>query len=229
MGIETIAPGADHVPGWLPVERQAFLVDEFRRWAAGPVPPAAPKVRGHEMSVRTVCLGWHWQPYRYTREATNVNGERVLPMPDWLVALGQEAMRAVGDQRGRRTNPTPLWSTTTTTPQRWGCTKTRTRVPRRRSFPSRSATPVFSGSATPRTATGRTSTSRLASGDLFVFGGAARLAYHGVTRILPGTAPGRLWARVRSDQRDAAGHRARLSVRRPELRNCRRPALTSGG
>ena len=29
----------------------------------------------------------------------------------------------------------------------------------------------------------------LASGDLFVFGGPARLAYHGVTKILPGTAP----------------------------------------
>ena len=29
----------------------------------------------------------------------------------------------------------------------------------------------------------------LESGDVFVFGGPARLRYHGVTRILPGTAP----------------------------------------
>jgi alkylated DNA repair protein (DNA oxidative demethylase) len=29
----------------------------------------------------------------------------------------------------------------------------------------------------------------LASGDLFVFGGPSRLAYHGVTKIHPGTAP----------------------------------------
>ncbi len=29
----------------------------------------------------------------------------------------------------------------------------------------------------------------LESGDAFVFGGAARLRYHGVTRIVPGTAP----------------------------------------
>ena len=29
----------------------------------------------------------------------------------------------------------------------------------------------------------------LSSGDLFVFGGAARLAYHGVTKIIPGIAP----------------------------------------
>jgi alkylated DNA repair protein (DNA oxidative demethylase) len=30
---------------------------------------------------------------------------------------------------------------------------------------------------------------RLESGDAFVFGGPARLRYHGVSRILPGTAP----------------------------------------
>ena len=30
---------------------------------------------------------------------------------------------------------------------------------------------------------------QLESGDVFVFGGPARLRYHGVTRILPGTAP----------------------------------------
>lgn len=26
-------------------------------------------------------VGWHWQPYKYAREATDVNGERVLPFP----------------------------------------------------------------------------------------------------------------------------------------------------
>jgi alkylated DNA repair protein (DNA oxidative demethylase) len=29
----------------------------------------------------------------------------------------------------------------------------------------------------------------LRSGDLFVFGGPSRFAYHGVTKVLPGTAP----------------------------------------
>ena len=32
----------------------------------------------------------------------------------------------------------------------------------------------------------------LESGDAFVFGGPSRLCYHGVTRIVPGTAPGGL-------------------------------------
>ena len=47
-----------------------------RRVHAGPVPIRAAKVRGHEMSVRTVCLGWHWHPYAYTRDAVDVNGRR---------------------------------------------------------------------------------------------------------------------------------------------------------
>ena len=52
----------------------------------------------------------------------------------------------------------------------------------------------------------------LRSGDLFVFGGPARLAYHGVTKIIPGTAPGRLRADRGPDQHHPAGHRAeRLS------------------
>ena len=37
----------------------------------------------------------------------------------------------------------------------------------------------------------------LASGDVFVFGGPARLRYHGVSRILPGTAPAALDVRGR--------------------------------
>ncbi len=188
--VPRLPPGATYLPGWLPVERQAFLVEEFRRWAAGPVPPAAAKVRGHEMSVRTVCLGWHWQPYRYTREATNVNGERVLPMPDWLVALGQEAMRAVGDQTW------PTYEPDTALVNYYGDTA---KMGMHQDKDERSPAAVVSLSVGDSCLFrfGNTENRNrpyvdleLASGDLFVFGGQARLAYHGVTRILPGTAPG---------------------------------------
>src|SRR5690606_36695806 len=55
-------------------------------------------VRGHEMSVRTVCLGWHWRPYQYSRDAVDVNGNRVLDMPDWMVRMGRKALvAATGD------------------------------------------------------------------------------------------------------------------------------------
>lgn len=91
-----IAPGAVHVPAWLTLEQQSWIVVRFREWAAGPVPIRAAKVRGHEMSVRTVCLGWHWQPYRYTRDATDVNGARVLPFPEWMTRLGRRALAEAG-------------------------------------------------------------------------------------------------------------------------------------
>jgi alkylated DNA repair protein (DNA oxidative demethylase) len=89
-----VVPGAVHVPSWLTIEEQRWIAGRFEEWARGPVPIRAAKVRGHEMSVRTVCLGWHWQPYKYTREATDVNGSRVLPFPEWMVRLGRRALAA---------------------------------------------------------------------------------------------------------------------------------------
>lgn len=77
-----LAPGAAHVPAWLTAAQQRWIAHRFHEWASGPVPIRAARVGGHEMSVRTVCLGWHWQPYKYTREATDVNGQRVLLFPD---------------------------------------------------------------------------------------------------------------------------------------------------
>ncbi len=88
-----IAPGAVHLPGWLNLEQQRRLVGAFRTWSRGPVPiRAAALPSGHRMSVETVCLGWHWQPYRYTRAAGDVNGATVLPLPDWLADLGRQAL-----------------------------------------------------------------------------------------------------------------------------------------
>ena len=92
-GPRVITPGAVHVPGWLSLEQQRWIVQRFRDWTHGPVPlRAATLPGGHQMSVRTVCLGWHWQPYRYTREATDVNGRPVLEFPEWMVRLGRKAV-----------------------------------------------------------------------------------------------------------------------------------------
>ena len=89
-------PDAVLLPGWLTLDEQERIVGQFNKWVRGPVPIRAAKVGAHEMSVRTVCLGWHWQPYKYTREATDVNGARVLPFPDWMVRLGRRALRDTG-------------------------------------------------------------------------------------------------------------------------------------
>src|SRR5699024_8489964 len=100
LPVPELPPGAYHVPGWLTSKQQRWLVEKFHEWASGPVPLRGAKVRGHEMSVKTVCLGWHWRPYQYTREAVDVNGNQVLDFPDWMVRLGRQALvAATGDPR----------------------------------------------------------------------------------------------------------------------------------
>jgi DNA oxidative demethylase len=88
-----LAPGAVHVPDWLDVHRQRSLVRHCRRWAVeGPGIRAAALPNGARMSVRTVCLGWHWIPYRYSRTRDDQDGSPVTPFPAWLGDLGRDAV-----------------------------------------------------------------------------------------------------------------------------------------
>ncbi|HEY9329998.1 MAG TPA: alpha-ketoglutarate-dependent dioxygenase AlkB [Streptomyces sp.] len=186
-----VAPGAVHVPEWLSAERQRELVAACRAWARGPVPlrhTALPG--GGVMSVRTVCLGWHWQPYRYTRTADDVNGAPVAPFPQWLAELGRAAVaEAYGTEGPVRTYaPDAALINFYDDAARMGMHQDKE---------ERSAAPVVSlsigdtcvfrfGNTENR---GRPYTDvELASGDLFVFGGPSRHAFHGVPRIRPGTA-----------------------------------------
>jgi alkylated DNA repair protein (DNA oxidative demethylase) len=182
-----VSPGAVHVPGWLPAERRRELVDACREWARGPVPIRHTVLPGGGvMSVRTVCVGWHWQPYRYSRTADDVNGAPVAVFPEWLVELGRQALvEAYGEHQGY-TPDTALIN----------FYDGAARMGMHQDKEERSAAPVVSlsigdscvfrfGNTETR---GRPYTDvELASGDLFVFGGPSRFAYHGVTKVLPGT------------------------------------------
>ncbi|MDN5761620.1 MAG: alpha-ketoglutarate-dependent dioxygenase AlkB [Microlunatus sp.] len=188
-GLVQIAPGAVHLPGWLGPAQQRRLVAAFREWSTGPVPIRAATVRGHPMSVRTVCLGWHWQPYRYTREASDVNGARVLPMPDWLAELGRDGLTAVGWPEAPTYRPDTALVNYYDAQARMGMHQDKDEV---------SLDPVVSFSVGDACVFrfGNTENRKrpyhdldLRSGDLFVFGGPSRLAFHGVTRIVPGSAP----------------------------------------
>lgn len=185
-----LGPGAVHVPGWLSVERQRQLVTACREWASGPVPLRHTRLpRGGVMSVRTVCLGWHWQPYRYTRTADDVNGHRVAPFPAWLAELGRHALvDAYGDPAaGEGYEPDTALVNFYDGSAKMGMHQDKD---------ERSAAPVVSlsvgdtcvfrfGNTENR---GRPYTDvELASGDLFVFGGPSRFAYHGVTKVFEGT------------------------------------------
>ncbi|MGW5114307.1 alpha-ketoglutarate-dependent dioxygenase AlkB family protein [Streptomyces noursei] len=185
-----LAPGAVHVPGWLSPAEQRELVAACREWARGPVPIRHTRLpRGGVMSVQTVCIGWHWQPYAYRRTADDVNGARVAEFPDWMVALGRRALvdayqdAAAGnaytpdtalinfydgeaklgmhqDKEERSSAPVVSLSIGDTCDFRFGNTETRTK---------------------PYTDI------ELVSGDLFVFGGPSRFVYHGVPKVYPGS------------------------------------------
>jgi alkylated DNA repair protein (DNA oxidative demethylase) len=184
-----VAPGAVHIPGWLTLDQQEWIVHRFHEWAAGPVPIRAAKIRGHEMSVRTVCLGWHWQPYTYTREATDVNGARVLPFPDWMTRLGRRALTETG-------YPDAAAYTPDTALVNWYDGSARMGMHQDKDEISRAPVVSLSIGDACTFRFGNTENRNqpytdllLGSGDLFVFGGPSRLAYHGVTKVHTGTAP----------------------------------------
>jgi len=183
-----VAPGAVHVPDRLDAGRQRELLEACRDWAR---PPAGLRtVRtpgGGTMTARQVCLGWHWYPYGYARTVVDGDGSPVKPFPGWLGELGRDAAREAlgvtpppydialinfydGDARmgmhrdsdEQSDAPVVSFSLGDTCVFRFGNTETR----------ARPYTDV-----------------ELRSGDLFVFGGPARLAYHGVPKVYPGTAP----------------------------------------
>ncbi|MFJ8588022.1 alpha-ketoglutarate-dependent dioxygenase AlkB family protein [Streptomyces sp. NPDC093595] len=190
-GRSEVAPGAVHVPGWLSVERQRALVEACREWARGPVPMRRTVLPGGGvMSVRTVCVGWHWQPYRYSRTADDVNGARVAAFPDWLGDLGRAALREAYGDGGGHDGYAP--DTALVNFYEDGA-----RMGMHQDKEERSGAPVVSLSVGDRcvfrfgnpATRGRPYTDvELASGDLFVFGGPSRFAYHGVPKVYPGTA-----------------------------------------
>lgn len=200
-GPRIVAPGAVHVPGWLDATQQQWIVRRFQDWTAGPVPlRAATLPGGHQMTVRTVCLGWHWQPYRYTREALDVNGNRVLDFPDWMVRLGrravQEAIAVAGSPEtfGEAFDPDAYTPDAALVNFYDGAAK----MGMHQDKDEKSDAPVVSLSigdscvfrfGNTQTRTKPYTDIDLRSGDLFVFGGASRFAYHGIPKIHPGTAP----------------------------------------
>jgi alkylated DNA repair protein (DNA oxidative demethylase) len=186
-----VAPGAVHLPGWLSLDQQRDLVTACRGWAAGPVPIRHTRLpTGGVMSVQTVCLGWHWSPYQYTRTAVDAGGGPVAPLPEWLAELGREAVAAAyGDPAAARDyRPDTALINFYDDQARMGMHQDKD---------ERSDQPVVSLSigATALFRFGNTESRNrpytdveLHSGDLFVFGGPARFAYHGVPRVIAGSA-----------------------------------------
>ncbi|MFI6447773.1 alpha-ketoglutarate-dependent dioxygenase AlkB family protein [Kitasatospora sp. NPDC050543] len=187
------APGVVHVPDWLDRAEQRRLVAACREWARPPAGMHTVRMpTGGVMSVHMVSLGWHWYPYGYSRTAAD--GTPVKPFPPLLGELAERALaRAYGDAVADVTGAAaydPDVAVVNHYP--YGA-----KMGLHQDRDERANAPVVSLSlgdscvfrlGNTETRTRPWADLELRSGDLLVFGGPARYAYHGVVRTLAGTA-----------------------------------------
>jgi DNA oxidative demethylase len=187
-----IAAGAHHFPRFLTIERQRALTDRCRTLIDGAVPAYVPIVRGGgKMHVRMLCLGRHWNAKTYQYESTRADfdGLPVPPLSPELQALARE----VAAHAGMSIEPDLCILNYYEADGRMGLHQDKDEGPESIA----AGIPVVSVSIgdTARFLFGGLKrrdpieAMPLESGDAFVFGGPARLRYHGVSRITPGTAP----------------------------------------
>lgn len=190
-----VAPGAFWLKRWLSIDEQRALAIRCGEIMDGPAGGYVPTVRGGgKMRVRMTCLGRHWNPLTYTYVATRADYDHapVLPVPaDWV----QMAARAAAEA-GFTVHPDICLINWYGAEGRMGLHQDKDESPQSLS----AGYPVVSISIgdTARFLFGGftrrepVETYLLESGDAFVFGGPARLRYHGVSRTVAGSAPAAL-------------------------------------
>jgi alkylated DNA repair protein (DNA oxidative demethylase) len=187
-----LGPGAFNLKRILSIDEQLALVSECRALLDGPVPAYVPTVRGGgKMHVRMLCLGRHWNGRLYRYETTRSDHDNLPPppLPGTFGALAARAAMVAGMSIDADLCIMNFYDVD----GRMGLHQDRDE-----SEASLAAgVPVVSISLgdTARFLFGGqrrrdpVDTILLESGDAFVFGGPARLRYHGVSRIVQGTAP----------------------------------------
>jgi len=187
-----IAAGAHHFHGWLTIERQRTLAGECRALVDGAVPAYVPIVRGGgSMHVRMLCLGRHWnaKTYQYESRRTDFDGLAAPPLPPAFRVLARE----IASEAGMTIDPDLCILNYYGADGRMGLHQDKDEGP----------TSIAAGIPVVSVSIGDTArflfgglrrrdpveSIALESGDAFVFGGPARLRYHGVSPIAPGTAP----------------------------------------
>jgi alkylated DNA repair protein (DNA oxidative demethylase) len=147
---------------------------------------------GQLMSVQSVCLGWHWRPYSYSRIADDTDGAPVKALPADLAAL---AVRAVADTYGSTSDEARAYRPDAAIVNLY---RAGAKLGLHQDGEEPSDAPVVTISL------GDTATFRMAgidrrsapytdvklcSGDLLVFGREYRRVFHGVPKVIPGTCP----------------------------------------
>ena len=191
----TLAPGAVWLKNWLSLDVQVSLVEQCRAIMDGPAGGYVPTVRGGgKMHVRMTCLGRHWNPLTYTYVSTRADHDNapVAPVPaEWVTMASSLARDAGFDCR-----PDICLINFYESDGRMGLHQDK----------DESSASIEAGHPVVSLSIGDTArflfgglrrrdpveSMLLESGDAFVFGGAARLRYHGVSRIIPQSAPSAL-------------------------------------
>jgi alkylated DNA repair protein (DNA oxidative demethylase) len=176
----------------LTTDLQRDLWTMCRELAEGPVPMYKPTVRGgKQMSVGMLCLGRHWNglTYRYEERRSDFDNLPVLRIPAQFRVLAEDAAAAAGFAM----QPDVCIMNFYTEESRLGVHQDKDESP----ASIAAGVPIVSvslGDASRFVVGGLTRKEPthpivLRSGDVLVMGGPSRLRFHGVTKILAGTAP----------------------------------------
>jgi DNA oxidative demethylase len=188
----TLADGLILFQARLAPGEQRDLWARCRELSGGPVPMYSPTVRGgKKMSVGMLCLGRHWNglTYKYEDRRSDFDGLPVPPLPGMFA----EMARAAAADAGFEMRPDLCIMNYYGTDAKMGVHQDKDERPETIA----AGIPIVSvslGDAARFVVGGLsrrepTSPIVLRSGDILVMGGPSRLRYHGVTRILSGTAP----------------------------------------
>ena len=176
----------------LDLTTQQHLWNRCRELSTGAVPMYTPTVRGgKKMSVGMLCLGKHWNgmTYKYEDARSDHDGLAVPPIPP---EMSDVARRAAADA-GFTMEPDLCIMNFYGPEAKMGVHQDKDERPETiaAGIPIVSVSLGDAGRFVIGGLSRRDPTSPLIlrSGDVLVMGGPSRLRYHGITRILPGTAP----------------------------------------
>ncbi len=187
-----LEPGLFLFQRYLSLDEQAEIWRACRALAEGPAPMYTPTVRGgRKMSVGMLCLGRHWngQTYKYEANRSDFDGLPAPPIPGTLTGVATSA----AGRTGHAFAPDICIMNFYTAESRMGVHQDKDERPETLA----AGVPIVSlslGDAARFVVGGvtRREPTRplvLRSGDVLVMAGPSRLRFHGVTRILSGTAP----------------------------------------
>ena len=190
-----VAGGAFHLKQHLSLAQQRAVVESCRALMDGAVPGYVPVVRGGgKMHVRMLCLGRHWNgmTYRYEEARSDYDQLAVPPLPTEFRDLARDIAASAGMKLDADLCILNYYGAE----GRMGLHQDKDESPQSLA----AGVPIVSISLgdTARFLFGGlrrrdpVEPLLLESGDAFVFGGPARLRYHGVSRIVSGTAPSEL-------------------------------------